>query len=95
MAPAHLSDVAQAAWAELAASMTPAPEAIEAPGLEAYAVAVARMRDAQRRIDVEGMIISDPKGVPIPHPALAIERAAAAEVKRWLERYRARPRRSS
>lgn len=90
--PKHLSDAAAQAWREIVADLDITADGIEAPGLESYAVAVGRMRDAQSRIDAEGIVVADDKGRPVPHPALAIERAAAAEVKRWLERYRKRPR---
>lgn len=55
--------------------------------LEAYASQVARLRDARRRIEAEGMIVADPKGYPIPHPAIAIERGAQAEVRQWAVRF--------
>jgi len=51
--------------------------------LEAFAVQVARMRDAQARIDAEGLVVADEKGRPIPHPALDLERAAQAEARTW------------
>lgn len=91
-APAHLSKAAQAAWAEITSAMSEAAvTGPEAPALESYAVAVARMRDAQERIDREGALIADAKGNPVPHPALAIEKAAAAEVRTWIARYRKAP----
>jgi phage terminase small subunit len=55
--------------------------------LEAYASQVARLRDSRRRIEAEGMIVADPKGYPIPHPAIAIERAAQAEVRQWAAKF--------
>lgn len=80
--PAALSDLAKQAWAELAVGgETPAQLA----ALECAAVQLARARDAQARIDSEGPIIAGPKGEPIPHPALAIERAAQEQVRRWAE----------
>lgn len=54
--------------------------------LEAYATQVSRLRDAARRVESEGLIISDSKGQPLPHPALEIERAAQAEVRLWAAR---------
>ena len=65
---------------ELRGLIGPGPSDAE---LEAYASQVARLRDARRRIEAEGMIVADPKGYPIPHPAIAIERAAQAEVRQW------------
>ena len=55
--------------------------------LEAYASQLARLRDARRRIEAEGMIVADPKGYPVPHPAIAIERAAQAEVRTWSAKF--------
>jgi hypothetical protein len=46
------------------------------------------MRDAQTRIDREGLVVADAKGNPIPHPALAIEKAAQVEVRAWADRFR-------
>jgi len=60
----------------------------EGPDLEAYCVQVSRMRDAQSRIDREGLVVADVKGNPVPHPALAIEKAAQIEVRAWSERFR-------
>jgi phage terminase small subunit len=55
--------------------------------LEAFASQIARLRDSRRRIEAEGMIVADPKGYPIPHPAIAIERAAQQEVRQWSARF--------
>jgi len=62
------------------------PAASEAD-LEAFASQIARLRDSRRRIEAEGMIVADPKGYPIPHPAIPIERAAQQEVRQWSARY--------
>lgn len=87
-APKHLSDSAKAAWESIVADID---IVVEAPALEAYAVALGRMRDAQARIDAEGLVVADDKGRPAPHPALAIEKQQADEVRKWLQRYRPRP----
>lgn len=50
--------------------------------VEAYAAQVLRMRDARARVDSEGEIVPGPRDQPVPHPALAIERASTAEVAR-------------
>lgn len=86
--PAHLSDGAQQAWREL---VTGRERPADLVALEAAAVQVARMRDAQRRIDDEGLIVPDAKGEPIAHPALVVERAAQAEVRKWAEQRKPRP----
>ena len=64
------------------------PDRIAHAELEAYAVQVSRMRDAQKRIDSEGLVVADEKGRPIPHPALAIEKCAQAEVRAWSGKFR-------
>lgn len=60
------------------------------PQLEAYAGQVARLRDAQARLASEGLIIEDPRGNPIPHPAIAIEKAAQDEIRRWGSKFEGR-----
>lgn len=57
------------------------------PELEAYAGQVVRLRDAQRRLAVEGAVVEDSKGIPIPHPALRIERDAQEELRKWGDRF--------
>lgn len=80
--PIHLpSDVAEV-WVEHAAAGL-GQHKLNSPDFEAYAGQVCRLRDAQRRLSVEGLVIADPKGNPVPHPALAIERAAQVELRQW------------
>lgn len=77
-APTHLPDAEREVWEQMtAAGAAPGPE------LEAFAGQVARLREAQRRIAAEGLIIADAKGNPIPHPAISIEKAAQAEIRAW------------
>ncbi len=85
------SDIA-AVWAEVVKAYGPGSEKIMGPALEAYCGQVVRLRDAQRRIAVEGLVVADSKGQPIPHPALAIERVAQDEIRKWGETFR--PKRS-
>lgn len=91
-APEHLSPAARAVW-DAAVGSHPSPDRIVGPDLEAYCTQVARMRDAQARVDAEGLIVADAKGNPVPHPAIALERAAQAEVRAWGDRFKP-PRRS-
>lgn len=85
-APPHLSVSAREAWQELQELNGNRSDVrkLKPPALEAAAVQMGRMRDAQKRIDEEGLIIADPKGNPIPHPALSIERAAHEALRKWL-----------
>ncbi len=57
------------------------------PAFDAYCGQVAVLRDAQQRVANEGLIVQDPKGFPIPHPALAIVRAAQDEIRKWGDRF--------
>lgn len=96
-APEHLSVEAKRVWAEVEvafASMGVDVSRIAGADLEAYCVQVARMRDAQSRIDGEGLVVADEKGRPVPHPAIELERKAQVEVRAWGDRFRPkRPRR--
>lgn len=57
------------------------------PELEAWAGQVVRLRDAQRRLAAEGEIVEDPKGFPILHPAVKLERDAQEELRKWGDRF--------
>ena len=85
--PDHLSAAAREVWDATVAAHSN-PDWIVGPDLEAYCTQVSRMRDAQARIDREGLIVADAKGNPIPHPAIAIEKAAQAEIRAWGTRFR-------
>ena len=82
--PADLPEYLLLIWAELEGQVRPA---IGAAGLEALCVQVYRMRDAERRIAEDGLIVRDVKGNPVAHPALDIEKRAQVEVRTWLAEY--------
>lgn len=79
-----MSDQGKQLWAltlnELSAR---ARSQITSAALEAIVGQTLAGREARDRVAAEGMVIADPKGNPIPHPALGIERAASAEVRAW------------
>lgn len=86
-APAHLAQPEAQAWEELAARWpvgVPMPEGAE---FEAYLGQSARLREAQRAIAKDGLIVADVKGAPMPHPALEIERKAQGELRAWGDRF--------
>lgn len=56
---------------------------LSGPELEALAGQISRLRDAQARIAEDGLIVPDVKGNPVEHPALAIERRAQDEIRKW------------
>lgn len=86
--PAHLPESEAAIWSEIVRSWGADADRVVGPELEAYCGQVARLREAQRRIAVEGLVTADPKGFPIPHPAIAIEKSAQAEIRAWGDRFR-------
>lgn len=69
-------------------------ERLDDCALDAYASQVATLRTAQARVEAEGMVIAGPKGDPIPHPCIAIAKAAQAEVRAWGSQFQPRKRRS-
>lgn len=82
--PDGLAPELREVWAELAPKVR---RDIGELGLESLCAQVLRMRDAAGRIQREGLIVSDEKGAAVAHPAIAVERVAAAEVARWLKQY--------
>ena len=78
--PVHIAAI----WDELSDSVI---DRIGNAGLEALCGQVHRMREAERRITDEGMVVQDSKGNPMPHPALAIEKQAQAEIRSWTDKF--------
>jgi P27 family predicted phage terminase small subunit len=78
--PAHLEAIRRELQGQVAADIPPA-------AMEAICVQMHRMRTAQERISEEGIVVADPKGNPVPHPALAVEKQASAELRTWLKLY--------
>lgn len=78
--PKRLRDI----WDETSAQLGP-----EAPdsACEAYCAQVWLMRDADRRVAEEGVLISNAKGDAIPHPAIAIAQKAAEELRKWAKEF--------
>jgi phage terminase small subunit len=91
VAPKHLPVRVAAAWIEVVARWGDRAGEITGPALEAYCGQIATLRDAQQRLAEEGAVIADPKGNPIPHPALAIERLAQTEIRTWGRRFDPKP----
>lgn len=88
-APEYLSSDVATVWLEVTQAHGD-PDRIAGPSLEAYCGQVARLREAQRRLASEGLVIANPKGDPIPHPAIAIERTAQDEIRKWGDKFRPR-----
>lgn len=82
-APKHMSEAVATAWEELVADRQELGLPMLKPGVaEAAAVQLARMRDAAKRIEAEGLLVSDGKGNPVAHPALEVERLAQEHLRR-------------
>jgi len=82
-APVTLAPDVAAIWVEVVTEYGTGYDRIVGPALEAYCGQVSRLREAARRISAEGLVVADAKGQPVPHPALAIERGAQEEIRRW------------
>lgn len=90
--PRHLPVDVAAIWVELTTGYGDGVERIHGPDFDAYCGQVSRLRDAQRRIHEEQIIVPDSKNQPVEHPALRIERAAQDEIRKWADRFKPRRR---
>lgn len=77
---------ARDAWDELVADLEPHElTASRKAGIEALALQLVRMREAAALVEADGLTVTDDHGRTTAHPALAIERAAAAQVRDWTQ----------
>lgn len=88
--PARLTSGAAEAWTEITAAHGRRASRIIGPELEIYCEAIAAVREARARVAAEGMIVADPRGLPIQHPALAAALAAEKTVERMAPRFQVR-----
>lgn len=88
--PAYLPDSIKPIWQEITKNYGGGVEKILGPDLEAYCGQIAVLREARNRVAREGLVIADPKGNPIPHPAIAIEKQAQTEIRAWGTRFKKR-----
>lgn len=84
--PESLPEAAAEVWREIVASNDLAGT-VDRSALEAFCTLVARLREARRRVEDEGMVVKDPRGRVVPHPALAVERQAAEQIRAWGDRF--------
>lgn len=90
--PEHLGPDGRRVWEDTAARIGSALEsAVEYAALEAFCGQCDRLADARSRIALEGMVIEDARGNQVPHPALALERAAATQIAALAKRWRPYP----
>jgi P27 family predicted phage terminase small subunit len=85
-APEHLPEAVAAVWREIVVSNDLAGK-VDRAALETFSTLVARLREARDRVEEEGMVVTDPRGRVIPHPALAVERATAEQIRAWGDRF--------
>ena len=84
--PEGLPESAADVWREIMASNDLAGT-VDRSALEAFCTLMARLREARKRVEDEGMVVKDPRGRVIPHPALAVERQTAEQVRAWGDRF--------
>lgn len=84
--PEDLPEAAATIWREIMASNELAGT-VDRSALEAFCTLMARLREARNRIGDEGMVVKDPRGRVIPHPALAVERQTAEQIRAWGDRF--------
>lgn len=90
--PPWLDGDAAAIWTEII-DQHHEPERLNLTGLAAYCGQVALERDARKRVAQEGMIVADERGRPEPHPAIAVQLKAQAEIRAWGDAFLGRPNR--
>ena len=81
-APDHLPEAVADVWREIVASNELVGK-VDRAALETFATLMARLREARDRIEEEGMVVTDSRGRVIPHPALAVERSTAEQIRVW------------
>jgi hypothetical protein len=82
--PKHLTPEMAAIWDELRPQVDEYISAIE---FESLVTQVYRMRDAQKRIAEEGLVVEDAKGFAVPHPAIGVEKQAQSEIRTWFKHF--------
>ena len=80
--PDRLDEQGAQLWRELVARDTLDPR-VTAEMLEAYCGLVVRWRDAAAKVAEEGLVVDGDKRGAIVHPALAVERQLAEQLREW------------
>lgn len=84
--PDHLPAPVAEVWREIVASNDLVGN-VDRSALETFCTLMARLREARKRIEDENMVVTDPRGRVIPHPALAVERQTAEQIRAWGDRF--------
>lgn len=92
--PEHLAEI----WEEIVADLSADVELTtsDRTAVESLVGQVHIARDARARVQADGMMVRGAKDEPVAHPALAVGRAAEAEIRKWgdVRRYARRARTS-
>jgi P27 family predicted phage terminase small subunit len=80
--PEWLDDKVAAEWREVVARDGISPT-VDVAMLEAYCTLIVRWREAAQKVAEEGLIVDGDRRGAIAHPALAIERSLADQIKAW------------
>lgn len=86
-APTHLDERAAAVWADIWPAVEDRFAAGDEVELAALCVQIVRLRDAQARIDAEGLIVLGGRGQPMQHPAIPVERDAGVAIRQLAQRF--------
>jgi phage terminase small subunit len=78
-----LSPDAAAVYKRLTKDLAYEPAEDDKLTIEAYAACTARAESARAMVDKDGPVIADAKGQPVQHPALAVERQAMEDMRKW------------
>jgi P27 family predicted phage terminase small subunit len=84
--PPGLPEAAADVWREIVESNDLAGT-VDRAALEAFCTLMARLREARDRVEQEGMVVEDPRGRVVPHPALLVERQTAEQIRAWGDRF--------
>jgi P27 family predicted phage terminase small subunit len=88
-APARLTEHEAAVWSEVVPPLLAVGllDRVDTFALEALVLCVARWREAEDLLKVEGMFVESPNGYRIAHPAVAVAQKAQAEYRSWCARF--------
>lgn len=86
-APQHLDARAADVWRDVYPTVEERFQPGDEVQLAALCVQIVRLRDAQARIDAEGLIVLGGRGQPMQHPAIPVERDAGTAVRALAQRF--------
>lgn len=80
--PEWLDEKVAAEWREVVARDGIGPS-VDAAMIEAYCTLIVRWREAAQKVAEEGLIVDGDRRGAVAHPALAVERSLANQIKAW------------